>query len=79
MNDLQLASCSCVPCSGVKILVTHMSKLEKLNSQIQRTDWWLPEVELGTGETGEEGQKVKIFIYKINMFWECTVQHSEYS
>ena len=31
---------------------------QKTSSQIQRTDWWLPEMGWRVGETGEGGQKV---------------------
>lgn len=34
-------------------------KAKKTSSQLQRTDWWFPEVEgQRVGEIGEEGQKV---------------------
>ena len=34
-----------------------------MNSQIQRTDWWLPEA---VGEMGEGSQKLQISNYKIS-------------
>ena len=53
---------------------------EEMNSQIQRTNWWLPEATRGRvgGEMGEGGQKVQTSSYKINKSWECNVQHGDY-
>ena len=46
-----------------------------MNSQIQRTDWWLPEA---VGEMGEGGQKVQTSNYKINKSQGCKVQYGDY-
>ena len=58
-----------------------MQNLKKtLNSQIQGTDWWLPEVGgMWMGEMGESGQKVQNSHYKVNKSWECNIQHGDYS
>lgn len=33
----------------------------------------------GGGEVGEYGQRVQISNYKMNKFWECKVQHGDYT
>ena len=60
-------------------LKTPTNQTKDLSSWKQRTDWWLPEVEVGTGEMGEGGQKVQISRYKVIKSWRCNVQHDDYS
>ena len=65
-----------------KYCVTHYYvKPKKLNSQIQRADWWWPEAGAGSRvqETGEGGQKVQTSSHKIIKSWTYNVQHSDYS
>ena len=46
---------------------------------IQRTDGWLPEIGGEGRKMGEGGTKAEISSYKRNEFWECYVQHDDYS
>ena len=49
------------------------------DSQIQRTDWWLPEAGWEVDEIHEGGQNVQSSSYKINESYICNVQHGDYS
>ena len=56
------------------------NKETKLNSQIQRTDWWLPEVGWQVlSKIGGDGQKVETSNYKINKSWGYNVQPDGYN
>lgn len=52
--------------------------LKEWNSQIKRTNWWLPRVVWG-GQNCEGGQKVQTSGYNIGKSWECEAQHAYYS
>ena len=47
---------------------------KSVQTQTQRTHWWLTEVGIGVGELGEGSQsKGTNFSYKINSSWGCNV------
>ena len=50
---------------------------QKSSSYIQRTDWWLPGQRVAGRRTGDEGQKVQTFSYKINKSWRCNAQYGD--
>ena len=52
-----------------------------LNSQIQRADWQLAEVEVGVwgGEMDERGQKIQTFGFKISKPGGCNVHYGAYN
>ena len=55
-----------------------MWSLTKPNSQKQREEWWLS----GVGcqrKWGDIGQRIQIFNYKMNKFWESNVQCGDYN
>ena len=54
----------------------------KMNLQIQRLDWWLPEAEFRGGELGEigdRGHNVQIPSDQMEKSWGCNVQHGDSS
>ena len=48
-----------------------------VNSQIQRTDWWLPIEGVGMAEMGEGSQKIQTSGPKIRKSWGYKVQHGD--
>ena len=44
----------------------NLKKSKKKSPEIQRLDWWLPDV---GGKMGEGSEKVQTFSYKINKSW----------
>ena len=55
--------------------LTYMWNLKQPNSQIQRTDWWLPEMGWEIDKMGIGNQKAQISSYKVSKCWICNVQH----
>ena len=58
--------------------VTYMWNLKKPDAQKQRVDWWLSRAK-GWEKWGDIGQRVQISSSKMNMFWESTAWHCDYS
>lgn len=47
----------------------------KQPASIDRVEWWFS----GMGRWRNVGQRAQASIYKMNKFWGCNVQHSDYS
>lgn len=53
-------------------------KIKRPSSQKQRVEWWLSGAE-EWGKWEDIYQRIQIFMYKMNKFWRCNAQHSDYS
>lgn len=61
-------------------LKTNKQNRNKKTSQIQRTDWRLPEAEgMELDQMGEKDQKLHTFNYKKNKSWVGKVQLGDFS
>lgn len=58
--------------------ITLIKNNHLLNSQIHKTDWWLPEMGVGgVGERDKGRQKLQTFSFKISKSRGCNIQHSD--